>query len=57
MNAQNEYCRIAMIQNRSERAVEVLTLEKTLEFNLWDRAEFNKIAIDGNLHVPQIQEF
>ncbi len=57
MRAQKEYCRIAMITCRNERALEVSRLEKDLTFNINERREFNRIAWDGKLHTPQIQEF
>ena len=55
--AQKEYCRIAQLQTRNERAIEVNKLEKDESFNQNHRAEFNKIAWAGNLHTPQIQVF
>jgi hypothetical protein len=57
MRAQKEYCRIAMLKTRNERALEVSRLEKDLTFNISERREFNRIAWDGKLHTPQIQEF
>ena len=57
MSAQHEYCRIAMLKTRNERALEVSRLEKDLTFNISERREFNRIAWDGKLHTPQIQEF